>query len=139
MKESLDNFSKKQIKDNESSSTYNFTEDEIKKVIKRTHEKYKVEISQEILQATIRDIGIFVSEKIPFREAKNMAVKKHIGSHGRDYWSAILSAMGMLFSIRRKKKNLKEEPHAEIKIKLTDRMLYDMMNVEKQRGGDPQD
>ncbi len=139
MKESLEDFSKKQIKGNESSSIYNFTEDELKRVIKRVHKKYEIEISQEILQAIIRDIGVFVLNKVSFNDAKTMAIKKHIGSHGRDYWSAVLSAIGILFSSRRKKKNIRKEHRAEIKIKLTDEMLYGMMNAEKQRGGDPQD
>lgn len=139
MKESFDDFSKKQIENNESSSIYNFAEDELKKVIKQVYKKYEVEISQEILQATIRDIGDFVSNKISFKEARSMAVKKHIGSHGRDYWNAILSAISILYSDRRKQKHIKKEYHEEIKMKLTDKILYDMVNAEKQRGGDPQD
>ncbi len=81
---------------------HGISESKIDTAIERVLNKKGVRIDKDTLIAIIEDIEARRDQGASFREARTFATRLFAGDHGEGYWTAVLSALGMVYPHKKK-------------------------------------
>lgn len=106
MKEGFEeNPGKTSVKDEGKKMVYDISEEDIISATQRVYKKTGIQVTKDVLIAIIKDIHEHRSQGKSFKEARSVSTKRWAGNYGKEYWSAISSAVGIIYSSKRKNKS----------------------------------